>query len=344
MLKKNRLQSVTKDGGWLERRLGGSLNLVEEGFHLIKASSVESWVTYLLGTLPFLLALIYFWGDLVYRPKIETSEILGMAGTLSLLYIWMKVWHSVYTMRLLEDYTDEKHAKLTAEEWRRIIFSQGIVQPTSWIILPTAILLLFPFGWCYAFYHNFNIIGGKVRAISNKQTESLWTDLKRSWAMAMARHKENHLLIWMVSPYLMVLSAVLVLATIYALQLIYIEELRLLAALMMVWIWILAGVLILMVPVAAAVAINIASVIIVGPMLVKILFGIESSFTMSGTNFFSTTFVVIVCALTFLVMEPLVKAAYVLRIYRESSKKTGRDLLVNLHKVKKKKSAIQGQV
>ncbi|HYT61312.1 MAG TPA: DUF4129 domain-containing protein [Haliangiales bacterium] len=66
------------------------------------------------------------------------------------------------------------------------------------------------------------------------------------------------------------------------------------------------------------------------PELLKTFFGIESAFTRGGWSFFNTTFLTVVCALTYLCLDPLVKAVYLLRCYYGESLHTGEDLKAEL--------------
>jgi hypothetical protein len=74
------------------------------------------------------------------------------------------------------------------------------------------------------------------------------------------------------------------------------------------------------------VAIGLATV----PSLLKMLFGIETAFTRSLWGFLNTTFVAAVGALTFLCLDPLVKAVYLLRCFYGESLHTGEDLRAEL--------------
>src|SRR6266516_1167906 len=74
------------------------------------------------------------------------------------------------------------------------------------------------------------------------------------------------------------------------------------------------------------VAIGLAAV----PSLLKMLFGIETAFTRSPWGLLNTTFVATVGALTYLCLDPLVKAVYLLRCFYGESLHTGEDLRAEL--------------
>jgi hypothetical protein len=67
------------------------------------------------------------------------------------------------------------------------------------------------------------------------------------------------------------------------------------------------------------------------PHLLKVLLGVETAFTISGFHaVFNTTFLAITTAITYLFMDPIVKATYVLRCFYGHSRYTGDDLRADL--------------
>jgi hypothetical protein len=81
---------------------------------------------------------------------------------------------------------------------------------------------------------------------------------------------------------------------------------------------------------SVVVALNILIALLALPQLFKTLFGIESLFDMQSFSMLNSTLWVIVFALSYLVIDPLVKTAYLLRCYQGRSLQTGEDLLASL--------------
>jgi len=76
---------------------------------------------------------------------------------------------------------------------------------------------------------------------------------------------------------------------------------------------------------------NVAMGLMLLPHLFKILLGIETAFTISGYHaIFNTTFLAITTALTYLCVDPIIKAAYTLRCFYGHSRQTGDDLRADL--------------
>jgi len=75
---------------------------------------------------------------------------------------------------------------------------------------------------------------------------------------------------------------------------------------------------------------NWAALFLTVPFLVKMLFGIESMFTRSPLSALSTTFLGATLGLTYLTVDPIVKAVYALRSFYGESLKSGEDLTAAL--------------
>jgi hypothetical protein len=59
--------------------------------------------------------------------------------------------------------------------------------------------------------------------------------------------------------------------------------------------------------------------------------GIETIFTLSGFHMLNTTFLAVVCSLTYLFIDPAIKAAYVLRCYAGRARRSGDDIRSGLN-------------
>ncbi len=66
------------------------------------------------------------------------------------------------------------------------------------------------------------------------------------------------------------------------------------------------------------------------PWLLRTLLGLDNVFATSGWNFFNTTFLAVAGGLTYLALDPLLKATYVLRCFHGHARHTGADLLVRV--------------
>ncbi|WOO42179.1 DUF4129 domain-containing protein [Rubellicoccus peritrichatus] len=91
--------------------------------------------------------------------------------------------------------------------------------------------------------------------------------------------------------------------------------------------WFVVGIILL---VGIVTFVNWFSVIAMLPYLLKMLFGVETSFVKSGFAFFNSTTFSTSFALTYLTLDPLVKAVYLLRCHYGESVQSGADLRLAL--------------
>jgi hypothetical protein len=83
---------------------------------------------------------------------------------------------------------------------------------------------------------------------------------------------------------------------------------------------------------------NLGATFLLVPWLANRLLGIENAFGLSGWWFFNTTFVAAVSLLTWLAVDPLVKAFYTLRVFHGRARRTGEDLRMELHGARRRGS------
>src|SRR4029077_15061796 len=86
--------------------------------------------------------------------------------------------------------------------------------------------------------------------------------------------------------------------------------------------WVLLGILVLL---NSVVFLNIGTAILILPQLLKSFLGIETLLSRSGSCALNTTFYAVTAGLTYLVMNPLAKAVYLLRYFYAESQGTGVD-------------------
>src|SRR5512138_3734365 len=103
-----------------------ALELVEEGVHLLRAAPASCLVAYYLGTIPFLVGLLFFWADMS-RSAFATYHTVEAALGMASLFIWMKVWQAVFARRLRTVLSGHERPALRAGEIARITISQAVI-------------------------------------------------------------------------------------------------------------------------------------------------------------------------------------------------------------------------
>ena len=77
----------------------GALELLEEAVHLLRLVPAGVLLTYYVGALPFVLALLYYWADMS-RGSFAADRAGAGAFVLALIFLWMKTWQAVFAAQL----------------------------------------------------------------------------------------------------------------------------------------------------------------------------------------------------------------------------------------------------
>jgi len=250
--------------------------MLEETVYLVRKAPWSVLACHAAGSMPFALGLLYFWADMS-RSAFAKGRCALLSAILAALFLWMKCWHSVYARGLYRLLGGEGADPWT---WRRslgCLATQALIQPTKFVVLPVALILLLPTAWCCAFYQN-------VTCLGDGREKNLRTLFRDCWSQAFLFPRENHV----------VLSVFSLLSLIVFLN------------------------------------VTIAAFLL--PFFIKGLLGVETAFTRSATSLFNTTFLASAMVITYLCLDPLLKAYSVLRVFYGFSLRTGADLRVDIER------------
>lgn len=257
----------------------GAISIAEEAFQTICSLPVAIWVPYVLGTFPFVLGLLYFWNDMsknAFAGEYCLRASLGM----SLLFVWMKAWQSVFSMRVYANVSRQKfHA--TFSSLIRMVMQQTIFHTTAFFVLPVAALITIPFAWMFAMYQ----MGLVYDERPGSGIKSLF---RENYRIAVHYTKLNNLIIAIFSGF---------------------------------------GVFVFF---------NIGVTLFMAPFLAKALFGYQSAWTMGGYSVLNSTYLLTICCLTYLCLDPVIKTAFALEKFYFQDLKTGTKILADLEAIKAK--------
>lgn len=254
----------------------GALELLEEATHLLRRAPAGTLLAYYLGTLPFVLALLFFWSDMSRDAEAATRLLPASLG-LALLFVWMKTWQTVFARRLRAQRAGEPMPRWNFSRLLRVAMTQTVIQFTGLVLLPAAAVIVLPIGWVYAFYQNVTVLG-------DAETPGLRQTFAAAWRQTVLWPLQNHY----------------VLAT----------------TKLFGWF----------------VFLNLITATLAVPNFLKTFFGMESFFTQSLASAFNTTFIAAMFGLTWLCLDPLLKAVYVLRCFYGASLQSGEDLRADLRR------------
>jgi len=313
----------------VKRAAGRSgIEVADEVMHLLRGISPGLLAGYFIGTVPFVLMLLFFWSDMS-RGAFAETRCLPLSLLLAGLFIWMKCWQTVFSAGLMDFLLDRTRPWSWARV-ARVARTQLIVQPLGLIAIPLSLLIMLPFYAVHAFYQNMTVLG-------DGEAEPLGETVRRARREALRWPVQNHMILWLLSPWVLILGMIAVFGM---MRLLMMETMD--ASLFSGYLWFLLGAVMLfsavipLAPFAGIVAANIGLVLILVPHLLRTLFGWHSLFTLSGIHaVFNTTYLATVFALTYLCMDPLIKAAHVLRCFQGAAQHNGQDLRLALRLVRK---------
>lgn len=134
-----------------KKRLAGlpAFELLEEAVHLLRGAPAGVFVAYYAGAVPFVLALLYFWADMS-RGALAGGRCAGGALLLAALFVWMKVWQSVFAARLRAELTGGEPPRWTSRRLANVAVEHAALQAPALFftpLLPLVIIVPEAFGF-----------------------------------------------------------------------------------------------------------------------------------------------------------------------------------------------------
>ena len=164
-----------------------AIRILEESIHLLRLSPVGLLSIYYIGSIPFVLGFLYFWGDMS-RSAFAREYCAVSALGLAFLFVWMKCWHAVFAVKMREQILDSQAGSWSFGRIVNLSAIQAFIHSSSFLILPLALIMAIPFAWCFAFYQN-------VTAQAFIKEDDIKTVCKKSLSFANQWPKQNHILI-----------------------------------------------------------------------------------------------------------------------------------------------------
>ncbi len=134
-----------------------ALDLMEEALTLLRGLPLSSLASGFVGSLPFTFVFLLYLLNLVHNPR-ASEELVGYSTLLALLYIWLRVWQSVFSAELWHARSGTSVFGWSAKEWLPIVRHHAVLSPLSLISLLVSAVLIFPFVWTYALHHNLALL------------------------------------------------------------------------------------------------------------------------------------------------------------------------------------------
>jgi Domain of unknown function (DUF4129) len=137
----------------MKRPAKSAIELYEEAVYLLRRAPASALAAYYAGSLPFVLGFLFFWADMS-QSAFAYDHCAPAALGLGLLFSWMMYWQALFVRRLHAELSGVPAPPWSSKQARRLGFLQVAIQPTKFLVLPVASLILLPFASVYAFYQN----------------------------------------------------------------------------------------------------------------------------------------------------------------------------------------------
>jgi len=135
-----------------------AMRLLEQSVHLLRLAPLELLPVYYIGSLPFMLGLLYFWSDMS-RSADAADHVHAASLAMALLFVWMKTWQAIFSARVMSRLGRQPPFLWSLSRLATIAATQSLIQASGFVVLPLALLMTIPFGWCTAFYQNVAVLG-----------------------------------------------------------------------------------------------------------------------------------------------------------------------------------------
>jgi hypothetical protein len=303
------------------------LDLTNEALHLLRTAPTSLIVAYFVGSVPFVLGFLYFWSDMSRSAFAQDRCFFASLG-IAALFIWMKCWQAFFASALHTLVAGKDPQPWTLRRIFRLIGVQTAIQPYGLILIPIGLLTMLPFYAFHAFFQNVTVLGeGSSSAIGDL--------IRRSWKQARLWPTQNHYMLWLVSPWVLISGMITIFF--FAWMIVsFAPPLREFEKIMwfMFAVYLIFQFIFPLCPFGCIVAGNVAILIVAIPALMQTLLGIQTDFSLSGMHgIFNSTYLMSIFAISYLFLDPVVKAAHALRCFYGESRRTGDDLLVELRRI-----------
>ena len=166
-----------------------ALSLLEEAVHLLRLAPLSTTVLHFLGSAPFALGVLRYWSDIT-NPR--TSDLTCAAESLALvlLLVWMNCWRAVYAGRLRRGLSATPETRWNRRRIWNLIAGQTFLGATKLMMMPLALLVVFPLAPTVAFYRNTAVLGDRedldLLRVMSRSRHLAGLDTRQSWALLAA--------------------------------------------------------------------------------------------------------------------------------------------------------------
>ncbi len=149
-----------------------AIQILEDAVGLLR-SSPRALLVYLIGAVPFILALLIFLNDMMLS-SFAFDHLASWSLGLAALYVWKNAWQAIFCAQL--------YRRLSPHDDRPLKIARTVVVQAA--LQPIGLAVPLPFPWLTAFFRNaalFTAIGAPNAIRTARRQAILWT--KQTWAI-----------------------------------------------------------------------------------------------------------------------------------------------------------------
>lgn len=137
----------------------GSIRLLEDAVRLVRRASPATMICHPIGAVPMALALLLAW-NMATDSRTSDAAWARVALLPTLGLVWMNCWRAVYAGRLRAALSGTAARPWTRGRVLRLVATQSCLGAAKLVLLPMAILVLFPWAETIAFFRYATVLDG----------------------------------------------------------------------------------------------------------------------------------------------------------------------------------------
>jgi hypothetical protein len=159
---------------------------MEDSVHLLRRASLESWVCWWAGSIPFALGALRFSND-VLDPRMPDTACAAEAFALALLLVWMNCWRAAFAGRLRAQLAGEPNSPWTLGSLANLVGMQAFLGALRLVAVPLAALIVFPLPQAVAFFRIASVLNARdaltPRDLFSKARRLAALDPRQTWSV-----------------------------------------------------------------------------------------------------------------------------------------------------------------
>ncbi|SPF49108.1 conserved membrane hypothetical protein [Candidatus Sulfopaludibacter sp. SbA4] len=164
----------------------GTLDLLEDAVHLLRQAPLSTTVLHSIGSVPFALAALRYWNDIT-NPRTSDFTCALEAFAMAVLLIWMNCWRAVFAGRLRRQLAGSPDTPWTLRRLWRLVAGQAFLGATKLVMMPLAMLVMFPLAPTVAFYRNTAVLADRddldLSQVMARSRRLAGLEARQSWAL-----------------------------------------------------------------------------------------------------------------------------------------------------------------